>query len=357
VLIHGTELYTLAIVLSVLFIGALRRVAWAALPGALLVASVVMIVCAAPYLPALFHWAGAGGAYSVGLDDVLTPPSNGRAERGPDLLTVFGLEALGIDLPIRLLALAAGAVWALRVRRGRTVLAVGLVFAALTIAFSLLLDVGLIRQAYATTYPWGQQYRTLMLVGLAQVLLAAAGAVAGLRLLWRWTARAGAGPRRVRRTVTLLTLSWFGLMVWSMYAFVAFPAELVLGYSPDDAAAMRWLRENARTDEVLANDRFADAGIWAPYKAGVGLLWPRLMPPEEQDARALVLEHIAELDRNPSAAATACALHVTYVYYGARVSGWDERRFPPLDQLRASPALEEVYSHGDATVFRVRIGC
>ena len=53
----------------------------------------------------------------------------------------------------------------------------------------------------------------------------------------------------------------------------------------------------------------------------------------------------------------ACALHVGYVYRGARVSGWDHRQFPDLDVLRASPALEDIFHQGEAVVFRVRLTC
>lgn len=106
---------------------------------------------------------------------------------------------------------------------------------------------------------------------------------------------------------------------------------------------------------MLVNDGCADAGIWAPCKAGVTILLPRseVRPSAELDRRALVLENVARLDRAPDAAVAACAEHVHCLCYGARTSAWDTRRFPPLDELRTSAALEEVFSEGEMVVFRV----
>ena len=46
---------------------------------------------------------------------------------------------------------------------------------------------------------------------------------------------------------------------------------------------------------------------------------------------------------------------VRYVYRGAQNSAWQERQFPPLEVLRASGGLEEVFSSGEAAVFRTRL--
>jgi hypothetical protein len=121
---------------------------------------------------------------------------------------------------------------------------------------------------------------------------------------------------------------------------------------------MTWLRQNAQPGAVLANDGFADAGIWAPYKAGVPILVYRVIADAATaDARWLVFRNVGQLDRQPAVAAAACVLNVRYVYHGAENSAWQERTFPPLDQLRGSSALEEVYAQGEAVVFRVRLNC
>ncbi len=125
---------------------------------------------------------------------------------------------------------------------------------------------------------------------------------------------------------------------------------------------MVWLRGHAGSGDVLANDQMADAGIWAPFKAGVPVLVTRsgALPPEAP----VVLDNIAHLEASPEAAAAACALHVRYVYYGARtvheVYGRPERllrHFPPVDDLRKSTALSEVFTAGKTSIFRVNLPC
>jgi len=165
------------------------------------------------------------------------------------------------------------------------------------------------------------------------------------------------GIRRLRRMGRLLVGTWFLLALWSLTYSLTIPTALVVGYTNDDAAAMKWLREHAAPGEMLANDTFVDAGIWAPYKAGLRILVPRIPVDQQDAARSLVFANIAQLERVPQAAAAACALRVGYVYYGAKISEWDVRRFPSLAELRDSAALQEAFTSGTAVVFRVRLGC
>ncbi len=361
VLVHGTELYTLVIVLPLVLVGARRQVAWSDLPRAVGLALLVSLACAAVYLPNLVHWAGAGGAYAVGFQEstalVSTPGVITRD--GPSLFVTFALNSLGIDLPLRLVLLAVGIVWSVRMRVGLIVIGVGLAFAALAVALNEFTGVTLMRQIYAITYPWGMHYRLLMLVTITQALLAGVGGVVLVTQVNRWATRPTAWARRLRRVTRILAVTWVGLTTWGLVIYTAYPASLVLGYSADDAAAMGWLREHSTPGQVLLNDGYADAGIWAPYKAGVTILLPRSEPlaPEEVARRALVHDNVARLEQVPEAAAAACAEHVSYVYYGARTSAWDIRRFPPIEALRASPALEEVFNQGGTVVFRTRLSC
>jgi hypothetical protein len=215
-----------------------------------------------------------------------------------------------------------------------------------------------VRQVYAAIFPWGMHYRLFMLVAIAQALLAGAGGVWLLASTERLFTGGGAWPRRLRRSARLLVVTWLALMTWGMTVFLAYPAGRVVGFSSDDAAAMRWLREHAAPGDVLANDGYADAGIWAPYKAGVAVVLPRsVQDPAFVQPRALVLKNIDRLEAAPDAAASACALHVEYVYRGGRASEWDVRRFPAPAVLGASPALEEAFRLGDAVVYRTRLNC
>jgi hypothetical protein len=361
VLVHGTELYTLLVVLPIVLIGALRTVIWRDLPRIVGLAMLVALACAAVYLPTLVSWAGGGGAYGVGLQDtaVVTSTDAATVASGPGLFVTFALDSLGIDLPIRLILLAVGIGWSFRERVGRTVVAVGIAFAGIAVALNAFSGVPVLAQIYAITFPWGMHYRLLMLVTVAQVLLAGAGGVVLVGRLNHWARRPTAWGRRLGRLIRLLVLTWVGLTTFGLTEFMASPARAVLGYSADDASAMAWLHQHAAPDEVLLNDGSADAGIWAPYKAGVAILLQRsaALPPEEVSRRMLIWQNAGRLDQAPDAAAAACAEHVTYVYYGARTSGWDLRRFPPVEDLRASPALQEVFSQGAAVVFRTRLAC
>jgi hypothetical protein len=358
ILVHGSELYTLALVLPMVLIAALRRIRWRALSRDLGIAFLVMLVCSAPYLPVLFHWAGNGGAgYGVGLEDGQAPAASTGPGAVSDPFIMFALGALGIDLPLRCVLLAIGGIAAFRMRAGRSVVAIGVVFVGITSCFTLLSGLPILRQAYAVTYPWGMHFRIFMVVAITQALLSGAGGVVLMRWLDCVPRRPVAWARRLGRVTRVLVLTWLALMTWSMTLFLAYPAQLVLGYSADDAAAMEWLRQHASPGTVLVNDGYADAGIWAPYKSGVELLLTRSASPTDLARAGIVIVNIGRLDQAPQAAAIACATHAVYVYRGARVSDWDGRRFPPLAELRASPVLEEVFSSGEAVVFRTSLDC
>jgi hypothetical protein len=151
--------------------------------------------------------------------------------------------------------------------------------------------------------------------------------------------------------------SWLALTAWALTVELQLTANAVNTMSADDVAAMGWLRQHAQPGDVLANDWSGDGGIWAPYKAGVPVVMPRDVPNDGSlAARTVVLQNVTDLQ---AVADTACGLHVAYVYRGAvpPTKGWEERHFPPLDTLRAAPDLEEVFTSGQAAVFRTRLGC
>jgi len=360
VLVHGTELYTSAIVLTVTAVALWQRLRWRRLLWHLVPALLVAMVCAAPYLPRLLHWAGGGGAFEVGLDDGLAMDVGAKSTTAAELLHVFTLDALGIDLPIRLALIAAGVVWALRCRVGRSFIVVAVIFYGLAVASTFLNGVPLVRGLYASTFPWSLPFRLLMIVSVALIMLAGQGWVAvghGWRVVLARLQSAGA-RRRLQRAGRLLVVTWVLLATWSTCVFLSIPAERLTGFSSADAAAMTWLQQHADQGVVLANDTFADAGIWSEYKSGVPVLLPRMVTdPNSIGSRKLVLEHIDDIDGTAEVRAAACALRVGYVYYGAKISAWDQRRFPPLAELHASAALQEVFSAGNAVVFRVRVRC
>jgi hypothetical protein len=353
VLVHGSEVYTLAVLLPVILIGAWRRVGWCALGRDVGLAVAVGVACAMAYLPNLFDWAGTGGAYGVGLQDGGVVAGSLSRNLDPDTnpFSVFALGALGIDLPVRVVLLGTGIIWAVRKHTGRSVIVVALGYTAITSTFTFLNSLALVRQVYAFTFPWGMHYRVFMLVTIAQVLLAGAGGVTLLSGVHRLSARPTAWARRLGRLTRLVVVTWVILLIWATTLFLGNPARRVLGYSSDDAAAMAWLRSTGAPGSLILNDGYADAGIWAPYKAGLPIVLPRSATAEEIARAALLIANVTRLDQVPE----ACG--IAYVYRGARPSAWDARRFPPLTELRASRALEEVFASGEAVVFRVRVAC
>ena len=122
------------------------------------------------------------------------------------------------------------------------------------------------------------------------------------------------------------------------------------------SAANTWLREHAQPGEVLLNDGAGDAGIWAPYKAGVSIVLPRTRAVSPDSDEILLRTHVAEIDSDKDVQAAACALQVHYVYRGAASSA-EARQFPSLEALHGDFALNEVFSSGNAAVFRTHLDC
>jgi hypothetical protein len=360
VLVHGTELYTSAIVLLVLLTLNWRRVVWHRLVPDALGALVLAAICAAPYLPALLHWAGTGGAYQVGFEDGTAIERGAQTTSAIQLLGLFVVDSLGVDLPVRIALVTLGVTWAIRYRVGLAVLVITLIFAALATVFTLFNGVPLVRTLFAATYPWSLPYRHLTFASVTLALIGGAGCV---MLMSGWSRlRAGvrgeAGQRRMTRAGRLLVVAWLVVGTWALTYFLSIEAGGDVSFTTDDAAAMTWMRQHVGAGEIVVNDTFADAGIWAPYKAGVDILFHRSVDdPATAAARQLVLDNVAQLDRQPDAATAACALGAKYVYYGAANAGWQNRTFPPLEDLRTSTALEEVFDHGNAAVFRIKLNC
>jgi hypothetical protein len=358
VLVHGTELYTSAIVLGVLLVANWQRLQWGRLALHALEVVVIATVCAAPYLPVLFHWAGSGGAYAVGNED-------GTAlERGTssavEILGAFSADAMGIDLPVRVVLVGIGLIWAVRSRIGLTLVAVTAIFVGLAVVATFLNGVPLVRTVFAATYPWSLPYRHLTFASIGLALIGGAGCV---WLIRRWPAVyariPGVRPRRlVLRMSRLLVITWLILSTFLLTYFLSIEAGGDLSFNADDAAAMAWMRANVQPGEAVVNDTYADAGIWAPYKAGVAILFHRSYDDQATaPERQLVLANISRLEQVPAAQAAACAVGARYVYSGAVNAAWQVRTFPPVQELQASAALEQVFQQGKATVFKIRLSC
>jgi hypothetical protein len=379
IVVHGTELYSTAIVLTAVAAARWGRLPWRhlslAVPGAVLIS----LICAAPYLPVLFHWAGAGGAFEVGYGDATALAVGAKSTTAGDLLAVFTANALGIDLPVRLVLIALGVAMAIRMglaRRasvsdglvvdasnasGLTAVAVCAVFFALAVASSFLNGIPFVAQLFSITYPWSLPFRLVMFATIPLLVLAAGGCVVVVRLWSSCLSRVhnSVAQRLAMRTGRLLVITWALLSFWVMAQFLSVPAAMLSSFSPaDDGAAMAWLRAHATTSDVVVNDGFADAGIWAPYKAGVQIVEYRTSDdPSTDDMRDLVITNVSRLEDNPEAMAAACRLGAAYVYYGADNTDWQARNFPPIEEMTTSAGLETVFEHGKATVFRIKLNC
>jgi hypothetical protein len=275
VVVHGTELYTTAIVLGIVACANWRRIVWRRLGADVLIAGVVALVCAAPYLPVLLHWAGGGGAYAIGNED------GSAMEQGTSsalqLLSLFGLDALGVDFPIRVVLVVLGLAFAFRAGVGRALIVVTGVCVALAIIATFFNGVPLVRGLFAATYPWSLPYRQLTFASIGVAMIAGGGCVLAVgawsRVMDR--VRGEAAHRRVSRVGRLLVVTWLGLSCWALIVLLGIEASSDVSFTSDDAAAMAWMRAHVGPDDVVVNDTFSDAGIWAPYKAGARILFYR----------------------------------------------------------------------------------
>jgi len=199
---------------------------------------------------------------------------------------------------------------------------------------------------------------------VAALLLAMLGGAGVVSIAQRLASLRAAGGRQLRLGRVLARACASGGLLVALAGIVLVPRRLAVEgvhdavYLVDDAAAMAWLAEHTSPGDLLANDWASDAGIWAPSKAGARLLLPRLDHGERLDARLLVASQIDKLDGAGPAAAAACLLDLRYVYSGASKGGfWEPHQFPPRDRLRTAASLEEVFTSGEASVFRTRLDC
>jgi len=319
----------------------------------------VALLAAAPYLPTLLGWFGNGAATGPGTAiadyTAANPEDMGHGDWLQFGLGVTGAAAL-IDLPVRMALIGLGAV---TMRRGRLAVALWATILALLLIVDFV-NLPPVRTLFITTYPWLVDHRPRQIAVVFASLLAAGGLSAGVQYLAAWRPKLAHRPGVWRRVALACGLVAFFLAEGSgvsIYKRLTQTIGELTVYSADDGAAMTWLRQNDRAGDVLVNDNAADAGIWAPYKADVPILLPRSGSGPQTEMRQGILEHVADLDATPSARAAACALHVGYVYRGARPLAFDEHQLPERAALERAPGLEEVFSSGDATVFRIHLPC
>jgi hypothetical protein len=361
VLVHGTEIYTAAIGLAVFGIAEWRRLPFARLPRDLAIAAAAAVASALPYFKTLAAWLALGGALSVGAEVAFAARQHVDL---PGQLRLALTQFSDVDPPIHVALLALGIWWALRTREARSLVALLGVFVGLIVIFSFE-QIPIVAALFAHLYPWALEYRLSYIVIIVSRLLEGGGVCA---LLWigsrAWERRRAwrmvhpVAARRLHHALIVLPSSLLVISAVSVMVVLAGAADGVNAYSADDAAAMAWLHAHARPGELLANDFSADAGIWAPAKAGVAIVEPRELPVlPDLDQRELLLRNIGRLEDAPDAQAAACRFNVRYVYSGAAGTGWEDRQFPSAAELRQSSALEEVFRSGDAVVFRTRLEC
>jgi hypothetical protein len=354
VLSHGTEVYTSVLGLAVIALVRFRRIDPRRLAAHLPLALGLAVVCAAPYLPTLLGWAGTGGALSAGE----AFDKNGAMAQADWLQFALGITGAAslIDLPVRLglIALALGLH-----RRLRLAATLWLAFVALLVVVQFV-DLPPVRTLFVLTFPWLADYRPRQIAVIFASVLGAGGLSIGLGYLARLRVRFVSRPAMFRRLAIacVLALVFFaeGSAV-SIYKRVAQAVSEQNVYGADDGAAMAWLKQHVQPGEMVANDQTVDAGIWAPYKASVPILLPRSAPGALRLDREPLLVQLGALPDAPGALATACALHLAYVYDGAQPTAADERSFPDRAALERAPNLEQVFSSGQAAVFRIHLPC
>jgi hypothetical protein len=317
-------------------------------------------VCALPYLSTLVGWAAGGGAAGAGVASLEDATSQGgqAANNGGDWLEfTLGLTGAGglIDLPLRAVLLALGA----RQKRLRVALGCWFVFSALLFAVGFL-DIEPVRRLYALSFPWLVHHRPPQLVVMFASVLVGGGLLQVVGWFWSLRSRLIDRPAAWRRMAlvsgALLLFFAEGSAVTIFKTLDAVISEQNV-YLADDRAAMTWLRQNADPGDMVINDAAADAGIWAPYKAGLPVLLPRSGADELAAQRQSVVQNLLTLPASPSVAASACALRADYVFAGSRRVEGDPAALPDRTQLEHAPGLQEVFASGDAAVFRVNLNC
>jgi hypothetical protein len=358
-LTHGTEVYSATLGLAVIAVLRCRRLKLSPLAWQLPLAIGIAIVLAAPYLPTLFGWASSGGATGVGQEVTDFVAANPDLDRHPDLLQ-FTLSAAGattwVELPVRVALIIV----ALRFRRVPVAIAIWAAFASVLFVADFV-NVPLVQRLYVLTFPWLDD-RPRQIVVVMGSMLAANGLAFVLTYVTELRSRLVGLPNAWRRgaLATVLLVAFFaegsGVSISKRLAQAVVSQDV---YSSDDRAAMGWLKANALPGEMVANDLTSDAGIWAPYKADVAILLPRTASGSDEQLRRPILSNMVDMSVDPGATAAACALHVDYVYHGAlpRPRQLDERLVADLATLQTAPDLEEVFSSGDAAVFRIHLPC
>jgi hypothetical protein len=354
VLSHGTEVYTSALGLAVIALARLRHIHPRRLVMHVPLALGLAILCAAPYLPTLLGWAGSGGAVSAG-EAFATNVEAGQADWLQFALGITGATSL-IDLPVRFGLIALGLCLQ---RRARLAGGLWLAFVALLVVVQFV-DLPLVRTLFVMTFPWLADYRPRQVAVVFASLLGAGGLSIGLAYLARLRQRLVGRPNAFRRLALAcgLVLVFFAegsaVSVYKRVTQAVFEQNV---YSADDGAAMAWLKQNVQAGEMVVNDQAVDAGIWAPYKADVPILLPRSSSGAHRLDREPVLAQLGDLNGAPGTMASACALHVAYLYDGGQPTSADERSFPDRPALERAPSLEQVFTSGQAAIFRIHLPC
>jgi hypothetical protein len=356
-LVHGTEVYTVLVGVGVIVLARWRQIHWRQLVPHLACAFGAAVLLAGAYLPVLLGWAGGGGVGDAALAEFGTRSQGALRTLDDELLFWSNTFSAGIviDAPVRLALLGAGTWFALRRREAGVIVGLLVGYSALNLVLRYV-DVPPVQRIFELTFPWGLTYRLASLPSAMVSLVEGAGCV----LLWTAVADWRPGlPAPARRWCNLAATATacLGLTATAILLGKRVDAEALayLSYSPDDAVVMAWLNQHADKARLLANDGPEDGGIWAPYKAGLRVLNPRLGSVDPQRA-TLIEAHAAELDRAPDAREAVCATDVGYVYRGTLAVPL-ARHLPTLDQLRSSAGLEELFQSGRVGVFKVQVRC
>ena len=207
-------------------------------------------------------------------------------------------SASALDLGVRVAVILL----ALRSPLARLPLALWAVFVTLV----LLVDVvrhPAVDWLFATTFPWLTDRRPWQLAVIMTSLLSAIGIAGALAYLHTLVQRLRPRPNLARRLAIgcaiLVAFLAEGSAV-SIYKRLVQDMDTHYVYSADDRAAMAWLSQHLQPGEVLANDGAVDAGIWAPYKANVPILLPRLGAVDSSTVREPIVSHVLDLEARPT---------------------------------------------------------
>ena len=276
-----------------------------------------------------------------------------EATRGLEFVLGVTGAASFIDLPVRAVLLVIG----MRGRHMRLVVAAWAIFSGVLFAVSFV-DLAPIRWLYVVTFPWLVHHRPPQMVVLFASLLIASGLATTIGWLWSLRPRLVSHPHAWRRLVIVsgILLAFFaeGSAI-SIYKTLDQVIVEQNAYSPDDAAAMAWLKVNAQPGELIVNDGRPTPASGRRTRPGHPILLPRSGAGHSSPSACPSSPTCSTCPPPPTPGPLPAPSTPRTSTPAANQSPADTQLLPTRAVLEGVPHLEEVFAAGQAAVFRLHL--